>query len=120
MEGETVALTCGTGSQFSDKGKIMYYDDGDYYEILAWTRNGQSFKIEELLLSSLCSNYDANFVTLTSMNLRNDLSVINVLTDTFISGKIMMVNGALINYADNLFTCSLTEISEDALTVVKN
>lgn len=118
-EGESISLTCGTGGQFSDRGKIMFNDGADYYEILSWTRNTQSYKIEELLLSSICSNYDANFVTFNSMNLRNDLSIINVLTDTYIAGKIMMVNGVTINYADNVFSCSLIEISPDALTIVK-
>lgn len=118
-EGQQMTLTTGTSTVYSDKGKIMYNDGSDYYDILEWTRNGQTYKIEELLLSSICSNYDANFVTLKSMNLRNDLALINVLTDTFITGKIMMVEGASINYADNVFSCSLTEISEDALTVVK-
>ena len=117
-EGEEINLTCGTDAQFSDKGKIMWYNEDHYESIRKWTRAGQTFKIEELLLNSLSSNYRAGFISLLSMKLKNSLSLLSVLTDTFTGDKKFMVKSANVNYADDTIECSLVEISPDALTIV--
>lgn len=118
--GETITLTTGTQSKFSDRAKIMQYDGSDYSDILEWTRDSQTYKIEELLLNSLCSNHQANYVTLTNMNLKNDFGLINVLTDTdYLPTEKLMVKSANINFAENSVNCNLVEISQDVLDIVK-
>lgn len=119
-EGEKITLTCGTDSQYADRGKILKYIAPDYSSILEWTRNGQTFKIEELLLGSISSNYRAGFVTLMGMKLRNTFSLQNVITDTFIGAAKMMVKYAIINYYDDVVECSLVEILPDELIIVKD
>lgn len=121
-EGEQIGLICGTASKYCDKGKLMYLDTSYgipiYIHIDEFTRSGQTFKIEELLLNSLCSNYKKNFLTLNSVKLKNDLSLINTITDTFIYGKVMMISGAIIDYREDETTVKLTEIVEDELDII--
>lgn len=119
-EGEKITLTCGTDTQFADRGKILKSDGTNYSDIKEWTRNAQSFKIEELLLGSVSSNYRAGFVTLSNMKLKNSFSLQNILTDTFIWSAKMMVKSAMINYQDNVVECSLIEILPDELIIVKD
>ena len=119
-EGEKISLTCGTDTQYADRGKIMKSDGTNYSDILEWTRNAQTFKIEELLLGSVSSNYRAGFITLMNMRLKNSFSLQNILTDTFIGAAKMMVKSANINYQDNVFECSLIEILPDELIIVKD
>lgn len=119
-EGEIIKLKCGTDMYFSDRGKILQYDGSVYKDILTWTRNSQTFKIEELLLNSLCSNYRAGFITLTNMRLKNSLYIQNILTDTFLGTKKLMIKSATINHWNNTFECSLVEISPDELTITKD
>lgn len=119
-EGEKITLTCGTDSQFSDRGKILGTDGTDYFNVKEWTRNGQTFKIEELLLASVSSNYRAGFITLMNMKLKNSFSLQNILTDTFIGTAKMMVKSANINYQDNVIDCSLVEILPDELVIVRD
>ena len=117
-EGEKITLTTGTDSQFADRGKILKSDGTNYTDIKQWTRNGQTFKIEELLLNSLSSNYRAGFLTLSGMKMNNAFSLQNILTDTFIPGSKMMVKSASINYAENIIECDLVEVFPDELTIV--
>lgn len=119
-EGEKIALTAGTDTQFADRGKILKYDGSVYTDIKVWTRNSQSFKIEELLLGSVSSNYRAGFITLSNMRLNNSVLLQNIFTDTFIGSAKMMVKSAVINYYDNVFECSLVEILPDELIIVKD
>lgn len=119
-QGETITLKTGTQGRFSDRAKIMQYDGSDYSDILEWTRDSQTYKIEELLLNSLCSNHQANYVTLTNMNLKNAFSFINVLTDSsYLTTEKLMVKSANINFAENVVNCNLVEISQDTLDIVK-
>ena len=119
-QGETITLKTGTQGRFSDRAKIMQYDGSDYSDILEWTRDSQTYKIEELLLNSLCSNHQANYVTLTNMNLKNAFSFINVLTDSsYLPTEKLMVKSANINFAENAVNCNLVEISQDTLDIVK-
>lgn len=118
--GERITLKTGTQGRFSDRAKIMQYDGSDYSDILEWTRDSQTYKIEELLLNSLCSNHQANYVTLTNMNLKNAFSFINVLTDSsYLPTEKLMVKSANINFAENAVNCNLVEISQDTLDIVK-
>jgi len=117
-EGEKIELTCGTDAQFSDRGKILWNDSGEYKHITEWTRNGQTFKIEELLLNSLCSNYRSGFITLMGMKLKNNFSLINVISDSFIGARKLMIKSANVNYEENTVECSLVEIKPDELTII--
>jgi hypothetical protein len=117
-EGEKIELTCGTDAQFSDRGKILWNDAGEYKHITEWTRTGQTFKIEELLLNSLCSNYRAGFITLMDMKLKNNFSLMNVISDSFIGARKLMIKSANVNYEENTIECSLVEIKPDELTIV--
>jgi len=119
-EGEKIELKCGTDMYFSDKGKIMKFDGSVYSDILTWTRNSQTFKIEELLLASLSSNYRSGFVTLSNVRLNNSFSLQNIITDTFIGTKKLMVKSANINYHDDIVECTLVEITPDELIIVKD
>lgn len=119
-EAEKIELKCGTDSRFSDRAKIMGFDGTNYFPIKEWTRASQTFKIEELLLNSLSSNYRMGFVKLYGMNLRAGFDLQNVLTDTFIGTKKLMVNSAIIDYRDDKNECSLIEITPDELTIVKD
>jgi len=118
-EGETITLTTGTDSLYADRAKILRNDGTDYLSIKEWTRATQTFKIEELLLGSVSSNYRTGFVSLNGMKLRNAFKLRNVLTDTFIAGKKMMVKSASIDYRNNRIECDLVEISQDELIIVK-
>lgn len=119
-EGEVIKLNCGTDMYFSDRGKILKYDGLLFSDILTWTRNSQTFKIEELLLNSLCSNYRAGFITLTNMKLKNSFNIQNILTDTFLGTKKLMVKSAKIDDWNDLIECSLVEILPDELTITKD
>jgi len=116
-EGSKITLTEGTNKQFTDRAKLMKYVSGEYSTIDTHTRNSQTFKIEELLLGSVSSNYRSGFTTLNNMRLKNNFYLRNVLTDTYISGKKMMVKSAKIDYRNNLVECNLVEISQDELII---
>lgn len=118
-EGQKVELTTGTSSQFADRGKICWNDGTDFKVIPEWTRAGQTFKIEELLLGSISSNYRAGFVSLLNMNLKGSFTAMNVLTDTFVGARIFMINAISMDYYNNRFTTKLVEIKEDELIIVK-
>ena len=118
-EGQKVELTTGTSGQYVDRGRICWFDGTDYISITEWTRAGQTFKIEELLLGSISSNYRVGFVTLSNMNLKGSFTPMNVLTDIFVGSRIFMVNAISMDYYNNRFTTKLVEIKEDELVIVK-
>lgn len=118
-EAEKIDLICGTDSFYIDRGKIMKSTAGKYSSIKAFTRNSQSFKIEELLLASLSANYRFGYITLSNLKLQNGLNQLNVITDTaIISDKKFMVNSLNINYRDNVANTGITEVSADNLVIV--
>ncbi|MGE5052054.1 MAG: hypothetical protein ACM3KI_11170 [Bacillota bacterium] len=119
-EGEVINLRCGTDMYFSDKGKILQYDGSKYFDITLWTRAGQTYKIEELLLASLSANYRAGFITLTNMKLKNAFKINNILTDTFLGSKKLMISESKIDFWNDVNECSLVEISPDDLTIIKD
>lgn len=120
QEGEEITLKTGTNSKFADRAKIIKSDGGGYSDITEWNRDGQTYKIEELLLNSLCSNYRMNYLTLLNMNLKNEFGIMNVITDsTYLGSKKFMVKSATIDFAEYRNTVNLVEISEDELTIVK-
>lgn len=120
QEGEEIQLKTGSNSKFSDLGMIIRPDGDGYAVVTEWTRAGETYRIEELLLNSLCSNYRMNFITLINMNLKNEFGIMNVITDsTYLSGKKFMVKSANIDFAEYRNTVNLVEISEDVLDIVK-
>jgi hypothetical protein len=120
-EAEKIELKCGTDSQFSDKGKIMYKDEsGDYRPIRQWTRNSQTFCIEKLLLASLSSNYQAGYITLSGMKLKSVFGKDTIITDSYMPTKKLMVNSIDQDFYNNVNECSLVEIMPDSLTIVED
>lgn len=118
-EAEKIELICGTDVNHADRGKIMMYSGGLYSSIKEWTRSGQTFKLEELLLNSLSSNYTMGYLTLSNLKLQNGFNQLSVITDSgIISAKNFMVKSAKVNYRDNLIETTLTEVSPDTLTIV--
>lgn len=120
-EGEEITLTTGTQSRFVDNAKILRKESDEYYDILEWTRASQTYRIEELLLNSLCSNYRVNFVTLNSVKLKNEFSLMSIFTDTTFleDNPKMMIKSSMIDYENYTHEITLVEISEDELTIVK-
>jgi len=105
---------------FCDRGKLMYMDaTNELTDLLEATRAAQTFKIEELLLRSLSSNYRENFLTLNPMKLKNNFSLMNLISDTYTGASLMMVCGATIDFEANTNTCKLVEISQDELDIIK-
>lgn len=118
-EAEKIELICGTDATYIDRGKIMSKSGDSYSSIREWTRSGQTFKIEELLLNSLSSNYRMGYLMLNNLKLKNGFNKLNIITDSgIISGKNFMVKYMKQNFRDNLIECTLTEISPDSLTIV--
>lgn len=117
--GEKITLTTGTDTYSSDRGKMLYLDGSDYKSIKEWNRAGQTYKIEELLLNSLVSNYRFGFIKLNNLRLRQNFSILNVITDNNISDKVFMLKNAKFDYAMNDVEVSLWETSPDSLTIVK-
>ena len=118
-EGEKITLLCGSDATLADRAKILYSDAGIYKPITAWTRNGQTFKIEELLLNSLCSNYRIGYNTLSGMVLKNSFNQLNVITDSYTDPAKFMVKSMMVSYRDNRVECSLVQITPDELTIEK-
>lgn len=117
-EAEKIPLICGTDATYIDRGKIMKSSAGAYSAIKQWTRSGQTFKIEELLLNSLSSNYTIGYLTLSNLKLCNGFNQLNVITDAdLITAKNFIVKAMKINFRDNLIETTLTEISPDSLTI---
>lgn len=115
-EAEPIDLICGTDVLFTDRGKMMTSAGAS---IPAFTRNTQSYKIEELLLASLSANYKMGYLTLSNLKLKNGFNQLNLLTDTdFLGAKNLMVKSAKTNFRDNLIETTLVEITEDNLTIV--
>lgn len=121
QEGENITLMTGTAVRYTDLARIMKLEGTDISDIELWTRAGQTYKIEELLLNSLCSNYRGNYITLTGMRLKNEFSLVNVFTDTnFLEGNPkLMIKSSSIDYANYTHDVTLVEISEDELTIIK-
>jgi len=95
------------------------YLDTIYKPIKQWTRAGQTFKIEQLLLNSLSSNYKSGFYSLNNLELNNSINPINILKDSvYLNGKQFMVTSFKINYQDSTISCSLTEISADVNNII--
>jgi len=118
-EGERITLTTGTDTYASDRAKMLYLDGTDYKSITQWARAGQTYKIEELLLNSVASNYRFGFYKLNNLVLRSDFSFFNVFTDNNIVDKVFMLKGAKFDHAMNEVECSFWEMSPDRLTIVK-
>lgn len=120
-EGKEIKLTTGTAIGYTDLAKIMKPGGGTYLPVNLWERAGQTFNIEELLLNSLCSNYRDNFITLNSVRLKNEFSILSVFTDTtFLEhNPKMMIKSSVIDYANYTHDVTLEEISEDELTIIK-
>lgn len=116
--GELVSLLCGTDARLTDRGKLMKYNSSVYSSINEFTRNNQTYKIEHLLLNSLTSNKQQGAYKLTSMNLFNTFSPVNILTNTdYLGSKTFMVAGYTNDYADNTMECSLVELMPDSNTI---
>jgi len=118
-EGEKITLTTGTDMYLADRGKLIYNDGSKNYSIKEWTRAGQTYKIEELLLNSLVSNYRYGFIKLNNMRLKEYLTILNVITDDNIQDKVFMLKSAKFDHEMNDVECSLQETSPDRLTIVK-
>ena len=118
-EATKIDLLCGTDITCIDHGKMMYQNGSDYSSLATFTRAGQSFCIEKLLLNSLSSNYKTGYYTLSGMKLNNSFDVLNVITDAYLSGKVFMIKSLRINYRDNSTECTLIEISPDNLTIIE-
>jgi len=117
-EAEQISLICGTDTTGIDRGKIMYADSGAYTPITAFTRAGQTQKIEYLLLNSLSSNYRFGYLTINSLKLENKFNQLSVITDTgIISDKKFMVKSMSVNFRDNLVETAITELTVDSLTI---
>lgn len=120
QEGEEITLKTGSNSKFSDRAMIIKPDGDGYSVITEWTRAGETYKIEELLLNSLCSNYRMNYISLLGMNLKNEFGIMNVITDsTYLGSKKLMIKSASVDYANYRNTVNLVEISQDVLDIVK-
>ncbi len=117
-EGDQITVTTGTDIYASDKAKITWLNGDEYNSIQEWTRNEQTYKLEELLLNSLVSNYRAGFYKLNNMYLKHGFSILNVFTDNNISDKVFMIKSATFDYANNEVDCNLWETSPDDLTIV--
>ena len=121
QEGEPITLTTGTATGYTDYAKLMRYSSGEFVDIKLWTRAGQTYKIEELLLNSLCSNYRDNFITLIGMKLKNEFSLLSIFTDTTFleDNPKLMIKSSSIDYANYEHSVTLVEVSEDDLTIIK-
>jgi hypothetical protein len=117
--GEKIELTTGTDTYSSDRAKMLYFNGIDFKSIKEWTRAGQTYKIEELFLNSLVSNYRFGFIKLNNMRLRQSFDILNVFTDNNIPGKVFMLKSAKFDYEMNDVECSFWEVSPDRLTIVK-
>jgi hypothetical protein len=118
-EAEKIELICGTDSLYIDRGKLMYLSAGSYISIKEWTRSLQSFKIEELLLNSLSSNYTMGYLTISNLKLTNTFNQLNLITDAgLITAKNFMVKSKRVNFRDNLIEATIVEIQPDSLTIV--
>ena len=119
-EGEKVSLICGTDNTKADKGKLMYLSGSIYKPIKQWTRANQTFKIEELLLNSLSSNYKSGFYSLSNVILNNSINQLNIIKDSkYLGSRQFMLNAYTVNYQDNEVNCSLIEISADNNTITQ-
>lgn len=118
-EAEKINLICGTDKSFVDRGKIMFLSNSFYSSQRTFTRAGQTYCIEDLLLNSLSSNYRMGYITLSDLKLKTGWNHLNILTDTgLISNKKFMVTSFRTNYRDNVTDAATTEISPDSLTIV--
>ena len=116
-EADKVELICGTSARISDRGKMMWINNGTLSALTSWTRASNTAKIEELLLASLSSNYRAGYIRLTNLKLANSFTPINILTDTYTGSALLMVESATVNYRDNEIECELIEVSPDELII---
>lgn len=116
-EAKKTDLICGTMTSITDRGKILYFDTV-YKALKSWTRAGQTFEIEKLLLNTLSSNYKEGYIMLNGLKLNNSFNSLNVFQDTFTDASIMAIKSLKVNYRDNIAECNLHEISPDILTIV--
>lgn len=118
-EGKKVTLKSGSDVYLADNAKIMYRDTlGAVAVIKTWTRAGQSFRIEELLLNSYISNYKTGSYKLNNVTLNNNLDIWGVVTDALLPGKIFIVEEAEVDYWEGEVRCTLAEIQADQLTII--
>lgn len=117
-EGDTITLTTGTDTYSTDRAKLMQLSLGEYYSIKQWTRNGETYKLEELLLNSVCSNYQKGFFQLTNLKLKHGFDFLSAITDNNISGKVFGVKSMKTDYEMNEVECDLWEMSPDVLDIV--
>lgn len=117
-EAEGVTLYCGTDSTGADRAKLLSQVSGGYSPIESWTRAGQTFKIEELLLNSLSSNYRSGSIKLNNLKLKNNFDLLSIFTDTYTGAAKLRVKSASILHRDNIAEVSLEEIKPDELTII--
>ena len=120
-KGNDITLYCGTDTYGSDKAKLMYLDGTEYRSIKQWSRGTNlNYKIEELLLGSLSSNFKSGYYTLSNMNLLNDFNILNLITDTaYLPNRKFMLAAYTNNYYDATINCTLQEVSNDNLIIQK-
>lgn len=121
-EGEEITLMHGCsavdGSPF-DNGALIYKDGSDdYYLFSEWTRGGQTAVLEKLLLNTVQSNRESAAVKLT-VNINNTAGVhsLRYIDAAYMSGKMFMVTGSVLNPADGSEQIELIEITQDTHTI---
>jgi hypothetical protein len=117
-EADQVSLICGTDKYRADRGKIMAKIGNKYPAIYNWTRNNQTYKVEELLCNSLASNNNTGYHTISGLELKNGFNHTNVLQDSNLVGKNLMVSAIKYDYYNNVSQCTLVEIKPDDYSIV--
>ena len=120
-EGDEITLLQGTSKiDCSIEKASLMGNNGNYYYLKLWTRQGKTDNIENLLLRSIVSNYTNKRIELSaSLNQLNSILGC-VKYDNFLAGKNLMIVGCTQNYSDAITTVTLQEVIIDNLDINKS
>lgn len=117
-EGEKVTLTQGSNTvgNSSARGGLLL-GDGAYWErfdtLSLCSRGGNSDILEKLLINSIISNFTGGTTQLTGT--LNYYNLINIITDSFIPGALLMFAGGTFNVINDEIECTVLEIKPDLI-----
>lgn len=121
-EGESIDLIL--GSNLTDypieRGGLLKQTGTEYNWIENWTRNTVTDNIENLLLRSYVGNYNGKSLKISCMTNKLPGIVGTITYENFLSGKIFMIVGSTINFAESTTELVLEEVFQDSLTIKKS
>ncbi len=118
-DGSDITLKLGTNTTYVpiEKGSILGFSGGAYFQVQSFTRGGTTGIVENLLAKSITSNYTPKTLEV-QCSINKIPSTFGVLTyNNYLTGN-FGIQGAVIDYSESTIDLTLQQINVDDPTLV--